>query len=170
MTCSRPLPGNLELRRTEPGAALDLTMENQRPGGLCVFPTDSQQGHECNGTRACGHSRPFKAPSVLPATELRPPSISDEGLQHPLAAPPSRDSLTAPIPPIVNTVEAMGVNDPGLTREIFLWNLLKLWGAPNPGERGTRSVAGHQCLAWPQRTRGPAPLPSAPAVVAGLLP
>lgn len=67
-------------------------------------------------------------------------------------------------------VEGMAVDDLGLTWEIFLWALPILWRASNPGERGTRSVARNRSLAWPKRTRGPAPLPSAPAMMARLLP
>ena len=110
----------------------------------------------------------IQGPIRTPATALCSPSISNEEIQ-----PPFQLLLLWTPPHPINCkhfVDAAGVNDPGLTREIFLWNLPKLWRAPDPGERGTRSVAGNQCLAWPKRTRGPAPLPSAPAVVAGLLP
>lgn len=34
--------------------------------------------------------------------------------------------------------------EPGLTLEIFFWNLAILWRASNPGERGTRPAAEDQ--------------------------
>ena len=162
-----PLPGGLESRGTGLGDILLLHSgepEAQR-GSESLLQTHSEATGEAG-------LEPMVTPVFLlllyalqvPERKRRPP------FQLPPLGPPSDSSHQLLSTHCEHLVEGMGVDDPGLTWEIFLRDLPILWRASNPGERGTGSVAGNQCLAWPKRTRGPAPLPSAPAMMARLLP
>lgn len=149
-------------------------IKNSRARGIILPHSEEPEAQTGSASFPQTHSKAVGETGMEPAATQGPvlcschcsvrPRMKRQGL------PASFSSSGLPIPPFVNTLWDMGVNNPGLTREIFLWDLPILWRASNPGERGIRSMAGNLCLAWPKRTQGPAPLPSAPAMMTRLLP
>lgn len=131
-------PGRLDPANSRAGE------ETEARRGSVLYPQTQSQAL---GKQAWS-PRSLKAPCCAPATALCPQSISKGQFpthfwcsEHPRRAAPQAG------PPAEDPREQQE-EERGLTLEILLWNLLKLWRASDPAERGSKPVAGDLCPAW----------------------